>query len=251
VDIIPAIDLKGGKCVRLFQGRRDQGTVFSDQPWEVARRWEGEGAQRLHVVDLDGAFFGRPIHQEEIERIVSSVGIPIQVGGGLRTVAAMRRYASMGVDRFILGTMAQRDSDFVTEACNEFPSKVLASIDARNGKVAVEGWEEVTSVGAVSLGRRLEGEGIAAIVFTDIGRDGTESGVNLEQTRKLAEHLDIPVIAAGGVSSLRDIKGLLSMEDLGVAGVIIGRALYSGTIRLKEALATCTSDGPQGSSGFP
>ncbi len=251
MDIIPAIDLKGGKCVRLFQGRRDQGTVFSNQPWEVARRWEGEGAQRLHVVDLDGAFFGRPIHQGEIERIVSSVGIPVQVGGGLRTVAAMRRYASMGVDRFVLGTMAQRDSEFVREACNEFPSKVLASVDAMDGKVAVEGWEEVTPVGAVSLGRRLEGEGIAAIVFTDIGRDGTEKGLNLEQTRKFAERVDIPVIAAGGVSSLQDIKDLLLMEDLGVAGVIIGKALYSGTILLKEALAISGRDGAPGSSKVP
>jgi phosphoribosylformimino-5-aminoimidazole carboxamide ribotide isomerase len=251
VDILPAIDLKGGKCVRLFQGRRDQGTVFSDRPWDVARRWEEEGAVRLHVVDLDGAFFGRPMHQREIERIVCSVDIPVQMGGGLRNVGAMRQYSSVGVDRFVLGTMAQRDPNFVRRACSEFPSRVLASIDARDGKVAIQGWEEMTSVEAGALARRMEGEGVAAVVFTDIRRDGTEKGVNLEQTRKLAESIAIPVIAAGGVSSLRDIEGLLSMEGVGVAGVIIGKALYSGNILLKEALALSTRDGPPGNKGFP
>lgn len=251
MDIIPAIDLKGGKCVRLFQGRRDQGTVFSDRPWDVARRWEEEGAVRLHVVDLDGAFFGRPMHQREIERIVCSVDIPVQVGGGLRNVVAMRQYSSLGVDRFVLGTMAQRDPNFVRRACTEFPSRVLASIDARDGKVAIQGWEEVTSVEAGALARRMEGEGVAAVVFTDIRRDGTEKGVNLEQTRKLAESIAVPVIAAGGVSSLQDIEGLLSMEGVGVAGVIIGKALYSGNLRLKEALALSTRDGPPENNGFP
>ena len=251
MDIIPAIDLKEGKCVRLVQGRRDQGTVFSDRPWEVAQRWEDEGAGRLHVVDLDGAFFGRPIHEREIERIVTSVGIPVQVGGGMRSLEAMERYLSVGVDRFVLGTMAQRFPDFVRQACSAFPAKVMVSVDARNGKVAVEGWREMTSVEVIPLAHRLEGEGVAAIVFTDIRRDGTEKGVNLKQTRKLAESINIPVIAAGGVSKLEDIEALLKMEQLGVTGVIIGRALYSGSIHLKEALALSLGARPSESSGFP
>jgi len=251
MDIIPAIDLKGGKCVRLFQGRRERGTVFSDRPWEVARRWEGEGAARLHVVDLDGAFFGRPIHEREIERIVTSVGIPIQVGGGMRNVEAMERYFSMGVDRIVLGTMAQRFPEFVNQACSAFPSKVMASIDARDGKVAVEGWTEVTSVEVIPLAQRLQGEGVAAIVFTDIARDGTERGINTEQTRRLASTIDIPVIAAGGISHLREIEALLEMEPVGVAGVIIGKALYSGGIQLKEALALSSGEMSSESSGTP
>ncbi len=250
MDIIPAIDLKGGKCVRLFQGRRDRGTVFSDRPWEVAKRWEDEGARRLHVVDLDGAFFGRPIHGREIERIVTSVDIPTQVGGGMRNLEAMERYFSMGVDRIVLGTMAQRFPDFVRQACSAFSSKVMVSIDARNGRVAVEGWKEMTSVEVIPLAHRLEGEGVVAIVFTDIGRDGTERGVNLKQTRKLAESIDIPVIAAGGVSKLKDIEALLKMERLGVIGVIIGKALYSGGIHLKEALALSLGARPSESNGF-
>ncbi len=237
MDIIPAIDLKGGKCVRLFQGRPDRGTVFSDRPWEIAQRWEGEGAGRLHVVDLDGAFFGKPIHEREIERIVTSVGIPIQIGGGMRTLEAMERYFSMGVDRIVLGTMAQRFPDFVRQACSAFSSKIIASIDARNGRVAVEGWRQMTSVEVIPLAHRLEGEGVEAIVFTDIGRDGTERGLNLKQIRRLAESVKIPVIAAGGISHLRDIEALIRMEPLGVAGAIIGKALYSGGVHLREALA--------------
>ncbi|UCD70457.1 MAG: 1-(5-phosphoribosyl)-5-[(5-phosphoribosylamino)methylideneamino]imidazole-4-carboxamide isomerase [Syntrophobacterales bacterium] len=251
MDIIPAIDLKGGKCVRLFQGRRDRGTVFSDRPWEIAQRWEDEGARRLHVVDLDGAFFGKPVHEREIERIVTSVGIPVQVGGGMRNLDAMERYFSMGVGRIVLGTMAQRFPDFVRQACSRFPSKVMVSIDARNGKVAVEGWKETTSIEVIPLAQRLEGNGISAIVYTDIGRDGTERGVNLSQTRKLAESVDISVIAAGGISHLRDIEALLKMEHLGVIGVIIGKALYSGGILLREALALSRGEGTTENSGFP
>ena len=251
MEIIPAIDLKEGKCVRLFQGRRDRGTVFSDRPWEVAQRWEEEGARRLHVVDLDGAFFGRPIHEREIERIVTSVGMPVQVGGGMRNLEVMERYFSMGVDRIVLGTMAQRFPDFVRQACSTFPSKVLVSIDARNGRVSVEGWREVTSVEAISLAQRMEKEGVGGLVFTDIGRDGTEGGVNLAQTRRLAESVNIPVIAAGGVSNLGDIGALLEMEQLGVIGVIIGKALYSGGIDLGEALALARGERTLESSGFP
>ena len=251
MEIIPAIDLKEGKCVRLFQGRRDRGTVFSDRPWEVAQRWEEEGARRLHVVDLDGAFFGRPIHEREIERIVTSIGMPVQVGGGMRNLEVMERYFSMGVDRIVLGTMAQRFPDFVRQACSTFPSKVLVSIDARNGRVSVEGWREVTSVEAISLAQRMEKEGVGGLVFTDIGRDGTEGGVNLAQTRRLAESVNIPVIAAGGVSNLGDIGALLEMEKLGVIGVIIGKALYSGGIDLGEALALARGERTLESSGFP
>jgi phosphoribosylformimino-5-aminoimidazole carboxamide ribotide isomerase len=251
MEIIPAIDLKDGKCVRLFQGRRDRGTIFSDRPWEVAQKWEGGGARRLHVVDLDGAFSGRPVHEEEIERIVKSVGIPVQVGGGMRSLEAMERYFSMGVDRIILGTMAQRFPDFVRRVCSTFSSKVLVSIDARDGWVSVEGWQEVTSVEAIQLAQSMEKEGVGGLVFTDIGRDGTERGVNLAQTRKLAECVHIPVIAAGGVSDLRDIEALLEMERFGVMGVIIGKALYSGGIDLGEALALARRERSVESSGFP
>ena len=177
MEIIPAIDLKDGKCVRLFQGKRDRGTIFSDRPWEVAQRWEGQGARRLHVVDLDGAFSGMPVHEEEIERIVKSVGIPVQVGGGIRSLGAMERYFSVGVDRIVLGTMAQRFPDFVRRVCSTFPSRVLVSIDARDGRVSVEGWQEVTSVGAIQLAQSMEKEGVGGLVFTDIGRDGTERGL--------------------------------------------------------------------------
>ncbi len=203
------------------------------------------------MVDLDGAFFGRPIHEREIERIVKSVGIPVQVGGGIRTLEAMERYLTMGVDRIVLGTMAQRFPDFVKQACSTFPSRVIVSIDARNGRVAVAGWGEMTSVEVIPLAHRLEGEGVAAIVFTDIGRDGTERGLNLSQTRKLAESVGIPVIAAGGISHLSDIVALLEMEQLGVVGVIIGKALYSGSIHLREALALSRSEESLESSGFP
>lgn len=251
MEIIPAIDLKDGKCVRLFQGRRDRGTIFSDRPWDVAQKWEGRGVQRLHVVDLDGAFSGRPVHEEEIERIVKSVGIPVQVGGGMRSLEAIERYFSMGVDRIILGTMAQRFPDFVRRVCSTFSSKVLVSIDARDGWVSVEGWQEVTSVKAIQLAQSMEKEGVEGLVFTDIGRDGTERGVNLAQTRKLAESVHIPVIAAGGVSDLRDIEALLEVERFGVTGVIIGKALYSGGIDLGEALALARRERSVESSGFP
>jgi phosphoribosylformimino-5-aminoimidazole carboxamide ribotide isomerase len=251
MEIIPAIDLQDGKCVRLFQGKRDRGTIFSDQPWDVAQRWEGEGARRLHVVDLDGAFSGRPVHEEEIERIVKSVGIPVQVGGGIRSLVAMERYFSMGVDRIVLGTMAQRFPDFVRRVCSTFPSQVLVSIDARDGWVSVEGWQEVTSVEAIQLAQLMEKEGVGGLVFTDIGRDGTERGVNLVQTRKVAKSVHIPVIAAGGVSDLRDIEALVGMERFGVMGVIIGKALYSGGIDLGEALAQAKREQSVERSGFP
>ncbi len=205
----------------------------------------------MHLIDLDGAFYGKPIHEKEIERIVTSVEIPVQVGGGIRSLEAIECYLNMGVDRIVLGTMVLRSPDFVKQACSTFPSKVMVSIDARNGKVAIAGWREVTSVEVIPLASRLEGEGVEAIIFTDIGRDGTEGGVNLSQTRKLAESVGIPVIAAGGISHLRDIEALLKIEQLGVIGMIIGKALYSGGIHLRDALALSRREGPSGSSGFP
>jgi phosphoribosylformimino-5-aminoimidazole carboxamide ribotide isomerase len=251
MEIIPAIDLKEGKCVRLFQGRRDQGIIFSDRPWEVAQKWEEQGARRLHVVDLDGAFFGKPIHEREIERILKSISIPVQVGGGVRNLGVMERYLSLGVDRIVLGTIAGRSPDLVREACSAFPSKVMVSIDARDGKVSVEGWSEPTSTEAIPLAQRMEKEGVVSLIFTDIGRDGTERGLNLAQTRRLAESVNIPVIAAGGVSHLRDIEALFEMEELGVVGVIIGKALYSGSIHLGEALALARGERALESGKFP
>lgn len=235
--VIPAIDLKEGKCVRLEQGLMERDTVFNDDPAAQALEWQNQGAGLLHIVDLDGAFAGQPRNKTAIEAIVRAIGIPAQLGGGIRDLATIEAYLSLGLSRVIIGTAAQRNPELVTEACAKFPGKIVVGIDAKNGMVAVQGWAEVTGIPAVELARRFEGCGVAAIIYTDISRDGMLQGPNIEATRSLAESVAIPVIASGGVSSLKDIENLIAIEQSGVTGVIIGKAVYTGAIRLAEAIA--------------
>jgi phosphoribosylformimino-5-aminoimidazole carboxamide ribotide isomerase len=234
--VIPAIDIKGGRCVRLLQGRMDAETVFSDDPAAMALRWEAEGAEMLHVVDLDGAVEKKPRNLDTIRDILAEIRIPVQVGGGIRTLETLNMYAEMGVARMVIGTEAIRNPEMVRSACSAFPGAIVVGIDAKDGLVAIEGWTETTSQTAVELARQFEDAGVAVINFTDIRRDGMQTGPNLTETRRLAEAIRIPVIASGGVSSVDDIRRLLPLVPSGVAGVITGRALYSGALDLKEAI---------------
>lgn len=243
--IIPAVDLKNGKCVRLLQGRMDQETVFSDDPAAMAQRWERDGAEMLHVVDLDGAIAKSPRNLAAIREIRSRLQIPMEVGGGIRTLETIRMYADMGVDKVVIGTEAIRNPDLVKTACEAFPGRVVIGIDAKNGMVAIEGWTETTGTRAVDLARQFEGCGVAAINFTDIQRDGMQTGVNLDETRRLAEALTIPVVASGGVSTLADIRALLPLGEAGVTGVIVGRALYTGSLELQAAIGLLGGAGGQ------
>ncbi|MEA5467970.1 1-(5-phosphoribosyl)-5-[(5-phosphoribosylamino)methylideneamino]imidazole-4-carboxamide isomerase [Spirulina sp. 06S082] len=236
MDVIPAIDLLEGRCVRLYQGDYDRSQIFSDRPVEMAHRWESEGATRLHLVDLDGAKKGESVNGEAIAAIVSAVSIPVQVGGGLRDGEKIRQVLDLGVKQAIVGTVAVENPDLVGELCQEFPGQIIVGIDARNGKVATKGWLETSQVQATDLAQRMESQGVAAIIYTDIQRDGTLSGPNFTALRELARSVTIPIIASGGVSSLTDILSLLSLEPLGVTGVIIGRALYTGDVSLAEAV---------------
>ena len=236
MEVIPAIDLLDGKCVRLYQGDYNQASIFNDNPVEVARQWAAEGATRLHVVDLDGAKEGKSINLSVIEAIAKAIKIPVQVGGGLRDRAGVARLLNTGVERAILGTVAVEKPDLVTELCQEFPQQIVVGIDARNGMVATRGWLETSEVAATDLAQRMAQQGAAAIIYTDIHRDGTLSGPNMDALRELAESIDIPVIASGGVSSLTDLLSLLSLEPIGVTGVIVGRAIYTGDVSLKEAV---------------
>ncbi len=242
--VIPAIDLKGGRCVRLRQGRMDEATVYGDDPAAVARRWAEAGARRIHVVDLDGAFAGRPENREAIRAIRRAVDVPIELGGGIRDRATAEALFTEGVDYVILGTAALEDPDLVARLAEAHPERVLVGIDARAGRVAVRGWADVTDVAAEDLARDLAGRGAAGFIFTDIERDGMQTGVNLEATAAFARAAGRPVIASGGVSTLRDIERLIPLEAHGVVGVITGRALYEGTLDLAEAIAV--AQGPAG-----
>ncbi len=244
--IIPAIDLKDGKCVRLSQGRMDQETVYSENPIEMAKHWESKGAERLHVVDLNGAVTGKPFHRSLIEEMMRSVHIPVEIGGGIRNLATIEDYIHSGAGWVILGTAALRNRGLLTEACRQFPGKVILGIDAKGGKVAVEGWKEVASMEAIELARQFEGIGLSAIIFTDIERDGMGTGLNWEATNIFARSTSIPVIASGGVSKKEDIEHLLELEPDGVVGVIVGRALYTGSVDLEEAIRITKS--PLGST---
>jgi len=235
--VIPAIDLKDGICVRLEQGLMERDTVFNDNPASQALEWQNQGAELLHIVDLDGAFAGKPRNKTAIEAIVKSITIPAQLGGGIRDLATIESYLSLGLSRVIIGTAAQRNPDLVREACSKFPGRIVVGIDAKNGMVAVQGWAEVTDITAVELARKFEDCGVTAIIYTDISRDGMLQGPNLEATQSLAESVAIPVIASGGVSSLKDIERLMTIERSGVTGVITGRAIYTGAIRLGDAIA--------------
>jgi phosphoribosylformimino-5-aminoimidazole carboxamide ribotide isomerase len=234
--IIPAVDIKNGRCVRLLQGRKDAETVFSDDPSAMAVRWETEGAQRLHVVDLDGAFERGPQNVESVKRILEKVRTPIQLGGGIRTMDTIAMYLDMGVARVILGTEAIRNTGLVKQACRAYPGSIIVGIDARDGMVAVDGWTETTNLDAIEVAKSFEGLGVAAIVFTDIEKDGMQTGPSVGQTKRVAEAISIPVIASGGVSNIEDVKRLLPLREVGVEGVISGKALYSGTLDLRQAL---------------
>jgi len=235
--VIPAIDLKEGRCVRLEQGLMERDTVYSDDPAAQARSWQEQGGELLHIVDLDGAFAGVPRNREAIAAIVGAIDIPTELGGGIRDLATIEAYLELGVGRVILGTVAKENPKLVAEACRLFPGRIVVGIDARDGLVAVRGWADVTEKKASDLAKEMEGFGVSAIIYTDIARDGMLQGPNLEATRLLAESITIPVIASGGVSSLRDIENLLAIAASGVVGVITGKAIYTGALDLREAVA--------------
>jgi phosphoribosylformimino-5-aminoimidazole carboxamide ribotide isomerase len=235
--IIPAVDIKNGKCVRLVQGRMEDETVFSHDPAAMAQKWAVAGAELIHVIDLDGAFEKSPQNIDAIKNILKTVNIPIQLGGGIRTERTIRTYLDMGVDRVIIGTEAINNPELVEQAARVFPGQIIVGIDARDGCVAIEGWTKTTHVKAVDLAKRFQKCGVAAINFTDIHRDGMQTGPNIEETRRLAEAINIPVVASGGVATIKDIQNLLPLEASGVTGVITGKALYSGTLDFKEALS--------------
>ncbi len=234
--IIPAIDLKDGKCVRLRQGRMDDDTVFSDDPVSMAKRWVDAGARRLHLVDLNGAFEGEPVNGDVVRAITQAFpSLPVQVGGGIRDAETIDAYLNTGVEYCIIGTKAVREPEFVDQACEQFPGHIIVGIDAREGMVAVEGWAEVSDVMAVDLARRFENAGVSAIVYTDISRDGMMLGVNAEATAALAESISIPVVASGGITNMDDIHRLLKVAESGIDSAITGRAIYEGTLDFAEA----------------
>ncbi len=234
--LIPAIDLKGGKCVRLRQGRMEDDTVFSDDPVAVAARWVEAGARRLHLVDLDGAFAGKPVNAGVVREIAASFpDLPIQVGGGIRDEETIEAYLDCGVQYVIIGTKAVNAPHFVGDVCTEFPGHIIVGLDAKDGKVAIDGWSKLSHHDVIDMAQHFERDGVEAIVYTDISRDGMMQGVNVEATRKLAQAINIPVIASGGVTDLDDIHALKPGEEDGIMGAILGRALYEGTIDLSEA----------------
>ncbi len=235
--LFPAIDLKEGRCVRLVQGDMDQATVFNDDPADQALSFEKQGFSWLHLVDLDGAFAGQPMNAQAVEAILASTTLPVQLGGGIRTMKTVEGWISRGVKRVIIGTAAVRDPTFVRAAAAAFPGQVAVGIDARDGRVAVDGWAQISEMSAVELGKRFEDAGVCAIIYTDIARDGILKGLNIEMTLELAHHLSIPVIASGGLASLADIEQLLTPQCAVLEGAITGRALYDGRLDPKEALA--------------
>ena len=248
--IIPAVDIKGGRCVRLLQGRKDAETVYSDDPVQMAKKWESQGAELIHVIDLDGAFQQHPQNTDAIKKTVEQLDIPVQVGGGIRNEKTIRQYIEIGVERVIIGTEAIKNPKLVKKACKAFPEQIVVAIDARRGMVAVEGWTQTTPMKAIDLAKRFEDCGVAAINFTDIDRDGMQTGPNIEETRRIAEAISIPVIASGGVSTIDDIKNLLPLNAMGISGIIIGKALYSGSLDLKEAIALTKNYSLAGADAF-
>jgi phosphoribosylformimino-5-aminoimidazole carboxamide ribotide isomerase len=239
--LYPAIDLKDGACVRLRRGAMDEATIYSDDPAAQARAWQAAGCRWLHVVDLNGAFAGRPVNGDAVAAILAAAEVPVQLGGGIRDMAGVERWLAAGVRRVILGSAAVRDPALVREACRRFPGQVAVGIDARDGFVATDGWAETSTLAAADLAARFAGAGVAAIIYTDIGRDGMLAGLNLEQTAALAAGCAIPVIASGGVGSLDDLRALKAVAGDSIEGVIVGRALYDGRVDAAEALALLDS----------
>jgi len=235
--IIPAIDLKDGQCVRLKQGIMEDATVFSDNPGNMAKHWLEQGAQRLHLVDLDGAFAGKPKNELIIREIVETIDgkIPIQLGGGIRDLETIDRYLDYGITYVIIGTAAVKISGFLQDACDAFPGNILVGLDAKDGKVAVNGWSKITGHDVIELAKKFEGYGVEAVIYTDIGRDGMLNGVNVKATVELANELMVPVIASGGITNLDDVKTLCEIEHEGIIGAITGRAIYEGSLDFREA----------------
>jgi phosphoribosylformimino-5-aminoimidazole carboxamide ribotide isomerase len=236
VIVIPAIDIKGGRCVRLQQGEMSKETVYSEVPEEMAVKWVEKGAERLHLVDLDGAVEGKAVNKEVIRRIVATVPIPSQIGGGIRDMETIATYLMLGVNQVILGTMAYKMPEFLIQACKEFAGRIILGVDARKDRVAVEGWTEETDMTVAQIAKVFENTGISAIIYTDIHRDGMSTGPNVEATKILAQAVETPVIASGGISGIDDVAKILALEKYGVTGMITGRALYKGTLDLAEAI---------------
>jgi len=234
--LIPAIDLKDGKCVRLKQGDMEQETIFSDDPVAMAGQWVEAGARRLHIVDLNGAFKGEPVNAEVIHSIAETYpDLPIQVGGGIRDEDTIQTYLEAGVQYVIIGTKAVNAPHFISDICAEFPSHIIVGLDAKNGKVAIDGWSKLSHHDVIDMAQRFEQDGVEAIIFTDIGRDGMMQGVNVDSTVELAQAITIPVIASGGITNIDDVKALCAVQDEGIQGAITGRAIYEGTLDLAEA----------------
>jgi len=237
--IIPAIDLKDAKCVRLKQGDMQQATIFSEDPPAMAKHWLGQGAKRLHVVDLNGAHAGKPKNETVIRKLVAAAGddMPVQLGGGIRDLDTIERYLDSGVSYVVIGTAAVKTPGFLHDACGAFPGHVMVALDARDGKVAVEGWSKMTGHEVVDLAKKIQDHGVEAIIYTDIGRDGMLSGINIDATVRLARELTVPVIASGGITDMKDVEALCAVESEGIIGAITGRALYEGTLDFAQAVA--------------
>lgn len=237
--IIPAIDLKDGHCVRLKQGVMEDATIFSENPGEMAAHWLEQGARRLHLVDLNGAFAGKPKNEAAVKEIVNALDgqIPIQLGGGIRDLDTIERYLDDGITYIIIGTAAIKIPGFLHDACNAFPGQIMVGLDAKDGKVAVDGWSKITGHDVIDLAKKFESYGVEAVIYTDIGRDGMLSGINIEATVELARQLTIPVIASGGITNIQDVQKLCEIESEGIMGAITGRAIYEGSLNFKEAQA--------------
>ncbi len=234
--IIPAIDLKDGKCVRLRQGKMEDSTIFADDPTQMATRWVKAGARRLHLVDLNGAFDGKPVNAKIVHDICAAhPDLPVQIGGGIRNLATIEQYLKAGVQYVIIGTKAITNPDFIKEVCTNFPQQIIVGLDAKDGKVAIEGWAKISKDDAIEVAQRFAGDGVESIVYTDISRDGMMQGVNIDATVKIAQSVNIPIIASGGITTMQDIKNLVKVADEGIIGAITGRAIYEGTLDLTKA----------------